>query len=109
LTRLVQKAHKFHETHFEKHLNCKETTQKVDHTMAFIGIMGPLFTLSQVAHIFITKNVGGISIYTWVGYMAVSSCWVVYGFFYRDRPIVIVNTMSVFINSFIIFGFALYH
>lgn len=109
LTRLIHKARKFHEKHLEKHRNCKETTRKVDRTMAVIGVMGPIFTLSQVVHIFVTRNVGGISVYTWIGYMAVSFCWVVYGFFYKDRPLIIVNSLSCFINSFIIVGFVLYH
>lgn len=109
LTRLEQKAKRFHEKHLEKHRNCKETTRKVNRMMAFIGVMGPLFTLAQVAQIYLTRNVGGISIYTWIGYMAVSTCWVVYGFFYEDRPIMIVNSLSVVINSFIVFGFVLYH
>ena len=77
--------------------------------MSFIGIMGPLFTLSQVVHIFVTKNVGGISVYTWMGYMAVSTCWVIYGYFYKDRPLIIVNSLSFAVNSLIILGFFLYH
>jgi len=109
LTRLEEKARTFHEKHMEKHRNNKEATRKVDRMMAFIGVMGPLATLIQVVHIFATRNVGGISVYTWIGYMIVSTCWFVYGFFYKDKPIMIVNSLSFLVNSFIVAGFVMYH
>lgn len=109
MTPITEKAKKFHEKHLEKHRCDKETTRKVDRLMAFIGVMGPFATLIQVVHIFTTKNVGGISVFTWIGYMIVSSCWFIYGFFYKDKPIMIVNSLSVLVNAFIVFGFTLYH
>ena len=109
MTRIEQKARKFHEKHLKKHREDKEMTRKVDRLMAIIGVMGPLATSFQVAHIFTTRNVGGISVYTWVGYMLVSTCWFVYGFFYEDKPIMIVNSLSLLVNSFIVVGFVMYH
>lgn len=109
MTRLKQKAEKFHQRHIEKHRQNKETTRKIDRVMVFIGTMGPLSTFFQVLHVFEVKNVGGISVYTWLGYMTVSVCWFMYGFFYKDKPLMLVNSLSFLVNSFIVLGFVLYH
>jgi len=108
LNAIVMSARKLHEKHLEKHLQDKVVTKKIDRMMAFIGTMGPMSTFIQVVHIFNVRTAAGISVYTWVGYMLVSVCWFAYGFFYKDKPIMIVNTLSLFVNSFIIVGFVLY-
>jgi len=108
LNAIAMSARKLHEKHLEKHLQDKEVTKKINRMMAFIGIMGPLSTFIQVVHIFNFRTAAGISIYSWIGYILVSICWFGYGFFYKDKPIMIVNTLSLFVNSFMIFGFVLY-
>jgi len=109
LTRLRATAEKFHTTHFEKHRQDLETTRKINLLMAFVGTMGPMATLIQVVHIFNIKTVAGISVYTWIGYMMVSSCWCLYGFFYKDKPLMIVNSLSFLVSTLVVVGFALYH
>jgi uncharacterized protein with PQ loop repeat len=109
LVPFTEQARIFHKNHLEKHRLDKEMTRKIDHLMAVVGVMGPFATLFQVVHIFVVKTAAGISVYTWIGYMIVSLCWFIYGFFYKDKPLMIVNSLCFVIDAFLIVGFALYH
>ncbi len=108
MTKLEKKARTFHEKHLEKHRQNKEMTRRIDRMMAFIGVMGPLSTFIQVIHIFSVRTAAGISVYTWIGYMVVSICWFAYGYFYKDKPLMLVNSLSFCVNSLIILAYTLY-
>ena len=108
MTRLENGAKQFHKIYLEKHRQDEETTRKIDRMMMFIGTMGPLATFIQVVHIFSVKTASGLSMYTWIGYVFVSCCWFGYGYFYQDKPVMIVNSLSLVVNAFIIVGLVIY-
>ncbi len=83
--------------------------KKIDKAMATIGTFGPLMTGIQIFHIFATKTVAGISPVTWVGYSLVSICWAIYGFFYKDKPLIIVNTIGAFTSATVFVGYMMFH
>ncbi len=108
MTRLKKIAHQIHKKHFEKHSQNKESVKKIDRTMATIGTFGPIMTSIQIFHIFTTKAVAGISPVTWVGYSLVSFCWAVYGFFYKDKPLIIVNSISAITSATVFVGYLMF-
>jgi uncharacterized protein with PQ loop repeat len=108
LTRLTNIAENIHTKHFEKHRQNKNSVKKIDRAMATIGVLGPMATFVQIFHIFSTRAVAGISPITWFGYTAVSLCWIFYGFFYKDKPIVIVNTLGSMASATVFVGYMLF-
>lgn len=109
MTRLRSIVNQIHKKHFEKHRQNKDSVKKIDRTMATIGILGPAFTSLQIFHIFSTRAVSGLSPITWIGYTTVSLCWVLYGFFYKDKPLVIVNTLSSLASATVFVGYIMFH
>lgn len=108
LNGIKEKANSIHRKYLEKHRNNKNSVQKIDRAMATIGVFGPIMTSIQIIHIFATKAVAGLSPVTWFGYSMVSICWVLYGFFYKDKPLVIVNSLSAMASATVFVGYLLF-
>lgn len=101
-------AGKVHAKYLEKHRQDKKVTKKIDNTMTVVGTMGPAATSIQVFHIFATRAVAGISGITWFGYILVTLCWLAYGFFYKDRALMVVNSLGLCMNVLMLTGYFLY-
>jgi uncharacterized protein with PQ loop repeat len=108
LVKIKAKFKALHKKYLEHHVQNKKVTRKVDQSMAFIGVVSPFATFIQVFHIFATKLVAGISLITWIIYVFVSACWVAYGFFYKDKPLMVVNSLSVCASFLIIVAYLIY-
>lgn len=109
MTKLKKIAKDIHKKHLEKHRQNQNSVEKIDKTMAVVGTFGPMMTLIQIIHIFSTKAVAGLSPITWFGYSVVSLCWVIYGFFYKDKPIMIVNSISTMTSMTVLIGYIIYN
>lgn len=72
------------------------------------SVFGLLFTLDQVWLIWIEQNAAGVSLLAWSAYTTTASVWVFYGIVHRDRVLVTVNVVWVFLNAFIVGGIVLY-
>ncbi len=97
-----------HDKYFAKHRQNKNSVKKIDRAMATIGTFGPVMTSVQIFHIFTTKAVAGLSPITWAGYSIVSICWAVYGFFYKDKPLTIVNSISAITSGTVFVGYMMF-
>lgn len=108
LSPLEKIAKEVHDKYFEEHRQNKTSVEKVNKAMTVIGFLGPASTSIQVFHIFSTKIVSGITPQAWIGYIFVSICWAVYGFFHKDKPVLVVNTISCFMSLSILVGYYLF-
>ncbi len=72
------------------------------------GIIGIVFTIPQITKIWVEQNASGVSIISWTAYLFVSMCWIYYGYLHRARPIIITNTVWLFLHSLIIVGTYIY-
>lgn len=108
LTWLELKAREIHEKYLEEHRQNEASSKNVQHAMTVIGVLGPFSTSVQAFHIFATKVVSGIAPMSWMGYTFVTICWMAYGFFNKDKPVIIVNTLSLIMNLSILTGYFLF-
>jgi uncharacterized protein with PQ loop repeat len=70
--------------------------------MIAIGFLGSISTIIQISYIASTKNVGGISLASWLGYLVVTISWFLYGLLYKSKPLIAVNFVGLITNSTII-------
>ena len=108
MTKIKKKAIRAHEKYLEPHRKNPKVVNKIDRMMIAIGLLGSLATIIQVIHIYLTRNVGGISIYSWMLYLCVTISWLLYGVFHRTKPLIMINTLALFTHASIISGYFLY-
>lgn len=72
--------------------------------MDMIAIVGPAVTLPQLLEVLENGQSAGLSLITWVGYLALSVFWLSYGIKRREKPIIIANLLYLVINSAIVLG-----
>jgi uncharacterized protein with PQ loop repeat len=104
MKKIKKAAKRFHFRYFEKYRQDKKLAQKLDKIMILFGLVGSFSTLIQLIRIYATHNVAGISIYSWMGYLVVTTAWFTYGFLHKSRPLVLVNFIGIITNTAIISG-----
>lgn len=76
--------------------------------MGIIGSLGQLLFLFQAFDIFWDKNAGEVSLIGFSISLISLSCWLTYGLFVKDKPLIIANVTGVIGASFVVLGIALY-
>ena len=84
----LHKRKRIHQKH-EKYPNPDKLKNLFDKLIYAAAIVGPLVTLPQILKIWMDKSIEGLSIYTWLGFMAISSLWLVYGILHKEKPIIV--------------------
>jgi len=73
-----------------------------------VGILGPLFTLPQIAKIYLYQDAAGVSLISWAAFTVFDIPWIVYGYVHRERPIVITYILWLIVNAIVCVGVLLY-
>lgn len=76
----------------------------MDKLIYIIAIIGPVIAFPQVFDIWFYKDVGGVSIITWSGFLIASIFWIVYGIMHEEKPIYIANSIWALVHILIITG-----
>ena len=80
----------------------------MDKMIYVVGIGGPVLTIPQLLKIWVEKNAGGVSLFTWSAYFIGSFLWLVYGLMHKEKPIIVAHVLFLFVFGFIIVGTILY-
>lgn len=80
----------------------------VDRTMYVIGIGAPLVLIPQIAEVWVDRNVGGISIFTWSAFAVINVFWLVYGSLHKEKPLIISSGLLIVLNFAVAFGVVLF-
>jgi uncharacterized protein with PQ loop repeat len=80
----------------------------MDTIIYIVAVLGPLIAIPQVLKIWHAQDATGVSLITWVGYLAGGFFWLTYGVLHKEKPIVITNTLWIFVQIFIIVGIVRY-
>ncbi len=80
----------------------------VDGLICLVGILGPILTIPQLTKIWIEKNASGVSLISWSAYLIFAVVWLVYGVVHREKTIVSMYTIWIFIDALIVAGIVLY-
>lgn len=76
----------------------------VDKSVYIIAIIAVMANVPQLMNIWVGKNLAGVSLLSWVGFLVGSLFWLWYGVLHKERPIIITNTLLIIVQGFIVFG-----
>ena len=101
--------HHFHKTHQDKEVVKSSRLESLVNGLVYLGgVFGPLFTIPQMAKIWVDKNAAGVSAISWGAYFLGSVFWVVYGVVHKEKPIIILNSIWLVLDLIIIIGVFFY-
>jgi len=76
----------------------------VDHIIYGVGIFIPLMTFLQSYKIWSTQTAHGVSILTFGGYATANCIWLLYGILHKEKPLILMYTLSAIFNASIVAG-----
>lgn len=80
----------------------------VDTLMGYVAFIGPLSASPQVISIFLKQEARGVSLTSWIMFMCLGLVTLPYGIMHRLKPIIISQTLWLFIDMLLIIGIAMY-
>lgn len=67
-----------------------------------------LITFPQAIEIYLTNDATGVSLFTWAGFIVVSTFWLIYGIEKKAHPIIISSMLYIGVDVFIVIGILRY-
>lgn len=78
-------------------------------TMVYIvGILSPIFTIAQILKIFLNKTATGVSLISWIAYTFTAFILFLYGLSHKEKPLIIMYSLAIIVNLFVVIGIAIY-
>ena len=79
-----------------------------DYLMYGVGIFAPLALVPQILQIYTTKSSEGLSLPTWLLFIAVNTLWAIYGAVHKDKHILFANVFMALFNAAVVVGVLMY-
>lgn len=98
---------RIHEKH-EQYPHPVRHKRILDRLIYVVGIVQPLTILPQVYNIWVLKEAGGISVFTFTSFALFDLVWIYYGVVHKERPIILMYCLWAILNSSIVIGTLLY-
>ncbi|MBI5355084.1 MAG: hypothetical protein HZB68_01370 [Candidatus Aenigmarchaeota archaeon] len=73
-----------------------------------VSAAGIVMTFPQIAKIYGEKDASGLSLASWVAYLAITLFWLAYGLMHRERPIIFSSAVWIALYIVIIAGIIAY-
>lgn len=89
-------------------LHNKDFKKLIGKLVLAAAFIGPLLTLPQIVKIFTTKTAEGVSFFTWFAFTILSVVWLIYGVIYKNKPIIIANTLWLIFDGLVSVGALIY-
>lgn len=80
----------------------------IDKFIYIVAIFGMVMTIPQITKIWIEKNATGVSAISWGAYLVGASFWLIYGIAHKEKPIILTNSIWIFLELFVIIGTVMY-
>jgi MtN3 and saliva related transmembrane protein len=80
----------------------------LDKIIYLVGVVGPFITIPQILKIWSTQEALGVSLWSWVGYLILSIIWTIYGVVHKEKPIIVMNLLNVFMQFLVVLGIIIY-
>jgi len=103
--------------HIQKRKSCKNKEPYphsnplkalTDRLVYVVAILAPLITIAQSYDIWSTKDAGRVSLLTFSTYVIGNAVWLCYGLIHKEKPIIAMYFLALFVNSSIVLGIILY-
>lgn len=85
------------------HISKKRQISWLDKTAVIAAFIYPLSGLPQVIEVF-RGNVDGVSISSWLGFIAFSMFFMIYGAVHKVKPMIITNALWLVIDGLVVVG-----
>jgi uncharacterized protein with PQ loop repeat len=82
--------------------NQKDKTT-IDKLIMIAAIGTPVMTFPQVYQVWV-QHVKGDSVVTWTSYVIIGIIWLMYGLKYKDKPIIIMQSLCIITYSLVVAG-----
>jgi MtN3 and saliva related transmembrane protein len=80
----------------------------MDKIVYVAAIITPLMTIPQFYKIWFEAETLGVSLLTWIAYLAVAVIFAAYGYLHKEKPIIIMYVSLAIIEALIVVGLLLY-
>ncbi len=80
----------------------------LDKFIYFIGLLGPVLTIPQIAKIWSEQDASSLSLITWVAYLVGSICFLLYAIAHKEKPLIIIYSSLILVHVFVLIGIMLY-
>lgn len=94
--------------HAHRHLHKKKQRDKLDYLLYIFMILTPLFELPQAWNIFSSKSAAEVSLATWSFFAVSNVAWITYAIRNKLRPLIVVYSLYLVIETAIVVGILLY-
>jgi uncharacterized protein with PQ loop repeat len=85
------------------HISKKRQISWLDKTAVIAAFIYPLSGLPQVIEVF-QGNVDGVSVSSWLGFIAFSTFFMIYGAVHKIKPMIITNALWLVIDGLVVAG-----
>lgn len=96
--------HHHHHKKIEKHVHKEKWINVIDDFVYFFSTISILMTLPQIFKIWVEHNASGVSGISWIAYLFGACFWTLYGIAHKDKLIITINTIWIFLNLSIVTG-----
>jgi uncharacterized protein with PQ loop repeat len=72
------------------------------------GILTPIFAVPQLLEIWISRDVSGVSLPTWIAFLALSTFWAFYSVAHRVKPMMVMYIPQAALQVFIVYGIIIF-
>lgn len=76
--------------------------------MSVAAVLFPLMALPQVYEIYSKHNVAGVSLLSWVAFMALGLIFLAYGILHKIKPFIVTQILWFIIDFLMVGGILLY-
>jgi MtN3 and saliva related transmembrane protein len=105
LHHLFQRVNSIEKAEFEENEGLKSF---INRFIYFVGGFGVAVIIPQVTRIWFSKDVDGVSLTTWGGFLIASAFWLIYGLVHREKPIIYTNALVCILDFLIVLGILLH-
>lgn len=80
----------------------------IDRIVLIIAFLAPLVELPQLIEIYVNKAAQNVSLLTWGMFVVFGVPWLIYGIIHKEKPVIILYSLWIVIDSAIVVGIFLY-
>jgi hypothetical protein len=85
------------------HISAKKKLTAFDKLVVIAAFAYPLSGIPQVIEV-MNGNIAGVSIHSWLGFVAFSGLFLAYGIVHKITPMIITNLLWLFIDAIVVVG-----
>ena len=91
-----------------KNVSSKKKHELFDKLILFLAALWPLANVPQVLHVYIARDVSGLSLASWSLYLFFTIPWMIYGFLHKEKLIMFAYAANFILFLLVVIGILIY-